>query len=237
MPWVIKDYESDELDLNNPGTFRDLSKPIGALQPSRLKSVTQRYEEMVSLNDPDMVPFMWGSHYSTAGYVLHYLAREAPDTVDIVDIIQKTSGTSCRPQDFARLVASRWSIEPRAAPIHPTAESVNEFVRSLCNTSEWSKLKSREIRVKRLLGLHDCFEVRPRPQSAPPAADAASEPADEVVAAPAGTMVHQFGCGEPDGVGQFVEQVNICRQAFPDRVFLQAGSEERLRQSQSRQLV
>jgi factor associated with neutral sphingomyelinase activation len=33
---VIQDYESQTLDLENPKTFRDLSKPIGALNPKRL---------------------------------------------------------------------------------------------------------------------------------------------------------------------------------------------------------
>jgi hypothetical protein len=31
FPWVISDYTSAVLDLANPATFRDLSKPIGAL--------------------------------------------------------------------------------------------------------------------------------------------------------------------------------------------------------------
>lgn len=30
FPWVIKDYQSDELDLTSAKTFRDFSKPIGA---------------------------------------------------------------------------------------------------------------------------------------------------------------------------------------------------------------
>lgn len=104
MPWVIKDYVSDQLDLKNLGTFRDLSKPIGALQPTRLKSVTQRYEEMVSLNDPEMVPFMWGSHYSTAGYVLHYLAREAPDLM-----LKLQSGDFDKPDRLFSSVRRAWA--------------------------------------------------------------------------------------------------------------------------------
>ena len=31
FPWVISDYLSEKLDLNNPKSFRDLSKPIGAM--------------------------------------------------------------------------------------------------------------------------------------------------------------------------------------------------------------
>ncbi len=30
-PWIIADYESDEIDLTNPKIYRDLSRPIGAL--------------------------------------------------------------------------------------------------------------------------------------------------------------------------------------------------------------
>ena len=31
MPWVIGDYTSSELNLNDPNVYRDLSKPMGAL--------------------------------------------------------------------------------------------------------------------------------------------------------------------------------------------------------------
>lgn len=37
FPWIIADYTSDSLDLTNPDTFRDLSKPMGALNPARLQ--------------------------------------------------------------------------------------------------------------------------------------------------------------------------------------------------------
>lgn len=37
MPWIIQDYTSSKLDLNDPKIFRDLSKPIGALEPNRLE--------------------------------------------------------------------------------------------------------------------------------------------------------------------------------------------------------
>ena len=37
FPWVLADYASESLDLNSPATFRDLSKPVGALNPKRLE--------------------------------------------------------------------------------------------------------------------------------------------------------------------------------------------------------
>lgn len=30
FPWVLADYTSEALDLNDPASFRDLSKPVGA---------------------------------------------------------------------------------------------------------------------------------------------------------------------------------------------------------------
>lgn len=46
FPWLIADYDSQDLDLDNPATFRDLSKPVGALNPSRLQHFLTRFQEM-----------------------------------------------------------------------------------------------------------------------------------------------------------------------------------------------
>jgi hypothetical protein len=73
MPWVISDYTSLTLDLTNPHTYRDLTKPVGALDQARLEAYRLRFREMP---DPK---FYYGTHYSTPGYVLHYLVRDAPE--------------------------------------------------------------------------------------------------------------------------------------------------------------
>uniref|UniRef100_A0A8C5JEW7 Neutral sphingomyelinase activation associated factor n=1 Tax=Junco hyemalis TaxID=40217 RepID=A0A8C5JEW7_JUNHY len=73
FPWIIADYSSSVLDLTKPETFRDLSKPIGALNKERLDRLVKRYQEMP---EPK---FMYGSHYSSPGYVLFYLVRVAPE--------------------------------------------------------------------------------------------------------------------------------------------------------------
>ncbi|XP_029447209.1 protein FAN [Rhinatrema bivittatum] len=73
FPWIIADYTSSELDLMNSETFRDLSKPIGALNKERLERLLIRFREMP---EPK---FMYGSHYSSPGYVLFYLVRVAPE--------------------------------------------------------------------------------------------------------------------------------------------------------------
>ena len=45
FPWIVQDYDSEELDCHNPATFRDLSKPMGAQTPERLKQFRKRYTD------------------------------------------------------------------------------------------------------------------------------------------------------------------------------------------------
>jgi len=81
FPWVISDYSSKKLDLKNEKSFRDLSKPIGALQEERLVYLRERYRTMPEENREMGLPprFLYGTHYSTPGYVLFYLVRAAPE--------------------------------------------------------------------------------------------------------------------------------------------------------------
>lgn len=37
FPWVLADYSSEKLDFNKSSTFRDLSKPVGALDEKRFQ--------------------------------------------------------------------------------------------------------------------------------------------------------------------------------------------------------
>ncbi|XP_057452710.1 BEACH domain-containing protein C2-like [Lotus japonicus] len=77
FPWILSDYSSESLDLSNPSSYRDLSKPVGALNPDRLKKFQERY---ASFDDPVIPKFHYGSHYSSAGTVLYYLVRVEPFT-------------------------------------------------------------------------------------------------------------------------------------------------------------
>lgn len=80
FPWVIADYDSEEIDLNDPKTFRDLSKPMGAIGPERARQFRDRYEALEStyVNEEEPPPFHYGTHYSCAAYVLYYLMRLEP---------------------------------------------------------------------------------------------------------------------------------------------------------------
>jgi hypothetical protein len=55
FPWVLSDYESSSLDLTRASSFRDLSKPMGALDPARLKFFLDRYH---AFEDADIPKFM-----------------------------------------------------------------------------------------------------------------------------------------------------------------------------------
>uniref|UniRef100_A0A8C8VDW1 Lipopolysaccharide-responsive and beige-like anchor protein n=1 Tax=Pelusios castaneus TaxID=367368 RepID=A0A8C8VDW1_9SAUR len=77
FPWVITNYESEELDLTLPSNFRDLSKPIGALNPKRAAFFAERYE---SWEDDQVPKFHYGTHYSTASFALTWLLRIEPFT-------------------------------------------------------------------------------------------------------------------------------------------------------------
>ncbi|EEB06686.2 beige protein [Schizosaccharomyces japonicus yFS275] len=78
FPWVIADYESEELDFSDPKTFRDLSKPMGAQTPERKEQFMQRYQMMLGLNDSQQKPFHYGTHYSSAMIVTSFLIRLRP---------------------------------------------------------------------------------------------------------------------------------------------------------------
>jgi hypothetical protein len=79
FPWVIQDFESKTLDLSNPDVFRDLSKPIGALNEERLKEIMDRYNSFDE-DTPESMKFMYGSHYSSAGVVIYFMIRQEPFT-------------------------------------------------------------------------------------------------------------------------------------------------------------
>lgn len=42
FPWVLQDYVSPTLDLSNPAVFRDLSKPIGVVNPKHAQLVREK---------------------------------------------------------------------------------------------------------------------------------------------------------------------------------------------------
>lgn len=77
FPWVLKEYESDRLDLSSPDSFRDLTKPMGALTEARREAAESRYSSLLSVDES---PFHYGTHFSSSMIVCHFLIRLAPFT-------------------------------------------------------------------------------------------------------------------------------------------------------------
>ncbi|KAG6147981.1 hypothetical protein E4U46_003124 [Claviceps purpurea] len=75
FPWILADYTSEDLDLEDPATFRDLSKPMGAQTPSRVSGFLETYS---ALKEIGQTPFHYGTHYSSAMIVSSYLIRLPP---------------------------------------------------------------------------------------------------------------------------------------------------------------
>ncbi|KII73683.1 WD repeat and FYVE domain-containing protein 3 [Thelohanellus kitauei] len=77
FPWILADYQSEYLDLEDPKTFRDLTKPMGAQNPQRLEGFLRRYNEWD--NFTEQVPkFMYATFYSTSMNTCSYMARVEP---------------------------------------------------------------------------------------------------------------------------------------------------------------
>ncbi|DAZ94511.1 TPA: hypothetical protein N0F65_011864 [Lagenidium giganteum] len=83
FPWVLTDYKSQFLDIDNPAVYRDLSKPMGALGQNRAAQFRERFSAMshdVGNGPMDTPAFHYGTHYSCSAYVVNYLIRLEPFT-------------------------------------------------------------------------------------------------------------------------------------------------------------
>ncbi|KAF0685030.1 Aste57867_23059 [Aphanomyces stellatus] len=92
FPWILTDYESETLDLNNPATFRNLERPIGVQSDQQLAFFTERYKVLdmeyqrsvkgpADMDDmPQLPPFHYGTHYSSSAFVIGFLIRLQPFT-------------------------------------------------------------------------------------------------------------------------------------------------------------
>ena len=73
-PWILKDYSSQEIDLNETKTYRDLSYPIYAQDDETRENLKLKYESF----EDNEIKYHCGSHYSNCGFVCYYLIRVKP---------------------------------------------------------------------------------------------------------------------------------------------------------------
>ena len=79
MPWVIQNFECETLDLNDPSVFRDLSKPMGAMDDARLALLQKKMDGMMESGSVS-TPYLYGSGYVSPLTLFSWLIRMEPFT-------------------------------------------------------------------------------------------------------------------------------------------------------------
>ena len=74
FPWILTQYQSETIDLSDSSIYRDLSKPIGALNEQRLASIREMLDDMIEEKER----CLYRMHYSSAASVIGYLIRTEP---------------------------------------------------------------------------------------------------------------------------------------------------------------
>jgi factor associated with neutral sphingomyelinase activation len=87
------------LNLKDPATFRDLSKPIGALNEKRLEEFRSRYFEL-----PEEDRYLFGTHYSCPGYVIGFRVRQHPQWM-----IKFQAGKFDNPNRLFKGISKEWN--------------------------------------------------------------------------------------------------------------------------------
>ncbi|KAG3160874.1 WD repeat- and FYVE domain-containing protein 4 [Phytophthora idaei] len=110
FPWVIADYTSEFLDLDASETYRDLSKPMGAISASRAAQFCERFTSMSQDMDTGTPAFHYGTHYSCSAYVINYLIRLEPFTALALEL---QGGVFDHPDRLFRSIPSSWTSASR----------------------------------------------------------------------------------------------------------------------------
>ncbi|OHT09099.1 hypothetical protein TRFO_04699 [Tritrichomonas foetus] len=77
FPWVIKDFTSEFLDLTDPNVYRDLSKPCGALNPTKFSAIKERSVQMAEADDGN---FLYTSGFIYPLIIIDFFVRIEPFT-------------------------------------------------------------------------------------------------------------------------------------------------------------
>lgn len=72
--------------MGDSRVYRDLTKPVGALNPDRLAQLIERYKDLELFGFSEAEKFLYGSHYSSPGIVLHFLIRQEPFTTMAIEL-------------------------------------------------------------------------------------------------------------------------------------------------------
>lgn len=77
FPWVISDWKSQDLELNNENSYRDLKLPIGALGEKRLRLLKERTKDVI---EEGTRPYLYSSGPVSTLTISLFLVRMEPFT-------------------------------------------------------------------------------------------------------------------------------------------------------------
>ncbi|XP_034408549.1 lysosomal-trafficking regulator isoform X4 [Cyclopterus lumpus] len=89
FPFILRDYTSETIDLQDTSIYRNLIKPIAVQSKEKedryvdnYRYLEEEYKKGIHEDDPmpPVQPYHYGSHYSNSGTVLHFMVRMPPFT-------------------------------------------------------------------------------------------------------------------------------------------------------------
>jgi hypothetical protein len=83
MPWILRDYRSQQIDLTNPAIYRSLSLPIGALNQDRLELLISHLADTFCFS---ATPFLYNTCYVSPLCVYLWMIRVEPFTTLHIDL-------------------------------------------------------------------------------------------------------------------------------------------------------
>ena len=83
FPWILSDYDSKILNLNKHSTFRDLSKPMGAINQKRLNELLEKWNK---IKGNETNSYLYENCYSNLFIVYYYLIRLEPFTTQQIEL-------------------------------------------------------------------------------------------------------------------------------------------------------
>lgn len=105
FPWIIKDYTNERIKLTDMSLYRDLSRPIGALNDERIKRLRSRVEEQKSQMSISK-PYLYDSSPLSVNDVLSYLGNLPPykSSSSFSSINKEFSSVTSNQDDFRELI-------------------------------------------------------------------------------------------------------------------------------------
>lgn len=135
FPWILSNYSSEKIDLSDSRVYRDLTKPVGALNPDRLAQLLERYNELEQFGFAENERFLYGSHYSSPGVVLHFLIRQEPFTSMAIDL--QSGRFDCPDRLFFNMAESWKSCNSSSSDVKELIPEFFTLPEMLLNTNKF----------------------------------------------------------------------------------------------------